>query len=89
MFDPTLCDGSVTTLRGSLGHAMNPPEAGITALHVLAGQPKLGHRHLDAGDTAFLDASAHLNLGEDDAVLEITVQYLDQSKAIKFSIVKR
>ena len=89
MFDPSLCDGSVTTLSGPVAREVGPPETGLTALHVLAGRPTLGSRPLAVGDTAFLDATATLDLGDDDAILEITVRYLDQSKAIKFSIAAR
>ena len=89
MFDPRLCDGSVTALRGPLDCAVNRAKPGMTALHVLAGQPTLGSQPLEVGDTAFLDARAQLNLGKGDAVLEIAVRYLDQSKAIKFSIAER
>ena len=89
MFDPSLCDGAVTTLRGPLSHAMTPPEAGITALHVLAGQPMLTEQSLGVGDTVFVDAATPLQLCSDDAVLEITVRYLDQSKPITLSIADR
>lgn len=89
MFDPRLCDGTVTTLRGPQEHAIDPPGAGLIALHVLAGQPKLGARHLGTGDTAFLDTRSHLDLCEGAAVLRIDLTYLDQSKAIRFSIAER
>jgi len=89
MFDPSLCDGSVTTLSGPLVRKVGPLETGLTALHVLKGHPTLSAKSLGIGDTAFLDATATLDLGDDDAILEITVRYLDQSKAIKFSIAAR
>lgn len=89
MFDPNLCDGSVNTLQGPLDHAMNPPEAGMIALHVLAGQPKLGTRLLGSGDTAFVYTQTPFNLGKDDAALEISIRYLDHSKSIKFAIAER
>lgn len=89
MFDPTLCEGSVTPLRGPLEHAIVPPRAGLTALHVLAGQPLLGGGQIDIGDTAFLDAPATLVLGAADAVLNIELSYPDQSRAIRFSIAER
>jgi hypothetical protein len=72
-----------------LDHAMNPSAAGMSALHVLAGQPMLGPQRLGVGDTAFLEASAPLSLGVDDAVLEVELRYFDHSKDIKFSIAER
>jgi environmental stress-induced protein Ves len=89
MFDPDLCDGSVNTLRGPFEQVMAPPESGITALHVLAGLVKLGGQRLGVGDTVFLDATTNLGLGENDAVLEITVRIIDHSKVITFSIAAR
>lgn len=89
MFDPSMCEGSVTPLRGPFDDAMIPPEHGMTALHVLSGQPTLGTQHLSIGDTAFPDDAVPLRLGEGDAVLEITVRYLDHSKVINFSIAER
>ncbi|MDU9004338.1 HutD/Ves family protein [Sedimentitalea todarodis] len=86
MFDPSVCDGSVTTLYGPLDHTMIRPEAGATALHVLAGRPKLGTQSLYSGDTAFVDTSVPLSLGKGDAALEITICYLDRGKTVEFSI---
>jgi environmental stress-induced protein Ves len=89
MFDPKLCDGSVVTLRGPLTRMIDPLSTGITALHVLAGQPTLGAETLNVGDTAFIDAESLLCLANDDSVLEITIRYFDQSNDIKFCIAVR
>jgi len=89
MFDPEFCEADVTVLRGSRCEALHPPVAGMTALHVLAGQPKLDTQGLGVGDTAFIDSAAVLDLGATDAVLVITLKYLDQSKAITLAIADR
>lgn len=89
MFDPTLCDGSVTVLRGPVAERVSPTETGIRAFHVLAGTPRLDAEPLGAGDTAFLDAAVSLDLGADAAVLEIVISYADQSSDIRFCIAAR
>ncbi|PIE13480.1 MAG: hypothetical protein CSA68_11735 [Rhodobacterales bacterium] len=89
MFDPRLCDAAVTPRRGPLDQPVTPPATGMTALHVLAGRPTFGPLQLEVGDTAFPVEQTQLKLGTGDAVLEIQVLYLDQSKPIKFVIAAR
>lgn len=89
MFDPSLCEGTVSTLRGPLDLETIPPEPGLSAFHVLSGQPKLGDHSLDLGDTAFVETATPLQLCKGDAVLNIRLSYLDQSKPITFSIAAR
>ena len=89
MFDPTLCEGTVTTVQGPSKKVIQPPQAGITAFHVLAGHPELGEVSLGIGDTAFPDTATTLNLAKGDAVLEITIHYKDHSNDIRFAIAAR
>ena len=89
MFDPTLCDGTVTPLCGPQTLTIAPPEVGLTAFHVLEGQPVLADQPLNVGDTAFVNAATRLQLDDTQAVLQITLRYLDQSKPITFSIARR
>ena len=89
MFDPTLCDGTVTPHLGPLKRPLTPLLSGITAFHVLAGRPMIGSEGLAIGDTAFLDAPAILALADGDAILEIVIQNRDQSDAIRLCIAER
>jgi environmental stress-induced protein Ves len=89
MFDPTLCDGSATCLRGPFAQDLPVPSFGVTVLHVLAGQPQLGSTVLGVADTAVLDASSPLLLRGDDAVLAIEIRYPDQSKDITWRMAER
>lgn len=87
MFDPTLCDGAVTTRRGPFSGLAQRPEQGLLAFHVLTGAPQIDAADLSVGDTVFSDATdAALRLAEGDAVLEIRLDYVDHKDAIKLCI---
>lgn len=87
MFDPNLCEGAVTTRRGPLSGLAQRPEQGLLAFHVLSGAPQINAAELAVGDTVFIDAAdAALHLAENDAVLEILLDYLDHKDAIKLFI---
>lgn len=87
MFDPILCDGSVITRRDPFKGLVARPEHGLLAFHVLAGAPEFNAVHTAEGDTVFIDSNdAALNLDEDDAVLELRLDYLDHKDAIKLCI---
>ena len=87
MFDPILCDGSVTIRRDPFKGLVARPEHGLLAFHVLAGAPEINAVHTAEGDTMFIDSNdAALHLDEDDAVLEIRLDYLDHKDAIKLCI---
>ena len=85
MFDPTICQGAVTILRGPSVHEV----ADTKIFHVIAGQPALETQLLGAGDTVFIDHSSTLNLSKRDIVLQISITYLDQRNDIKLSIAER
>ncbi|HEY9040104.1 MAG TPA: HutD family protein [Roseovarius sp.] len=89
MFDPILCDGTVTLRKGALAQTVTPPSRGLTAVHVLAGHPTIGTQALALADTVFFNASTGMTLSDGDAILEITIRYLDQSDAIKLCIADR
>ena len=87
MFDPTLCDGSVTTRREPCAELFAHPDHGILAFHVLAGAPQINAVQTAEGDTVFIDSDgATLCLNKGDAVLEIRLDYLDHKEAIKLCI---
>ncbi|WP_458789841.1 HutD/Ves family protein [Yoonia sp. MH D7] len=86
MFDPTLCIAEVVVHQGPITFDLTPPSTGITALHVLDGRPAFGQNHLHTGDTAFLQSDSRIVLAKGDAVLEIAIEYLDQSRAITLCI---
>ena len=87
MFDPLHCFGDVVVRRGPLEQDAASPEFGLLAFHVLSGEPKVNDSLLNPGDTVFCDdKGTALKLGEQDALLEIRLTYLDQSEAIKLSI---
>ncbi len=89
MFDPLLCDGTVTISKGPSERSLAPPEVGVTMLHVLAGEPVLNGETLGVGDTTFVDDVLPIRLADGDAFLEIVVRYLDQSKEIRLAIAER
>ncbi|WP_372609325.1 HutD family protein [Halomonas sp.] len=89
MFDPALCDGAARVRRGPEQGAVIPQPSGLTALHVLSGRPRMDGQALATADTVFTAVPADLALAEGDAVLEITLRYLDQSDAIKLAIAAR
>lgn len=86
MFDPALCTGEAKRHEGPMAHDLAPPAAGLCAIHVLGGSPRLSGTQLAVGDTAFADTAAQLTLAQGDAVLEITLMYLDQSAPITLCI---
>lgn len=90
MFDPQSCEGEVLTRLGPLTCELAYPDHGLLVLHVLAGTPKINGMDVAAGDTVFVTKpNATLTLTEDDALLEIRLIYLDQSKAIRLCIAER
>ncbi|WP_113911504.1 HutD family protein [Roseovarius dicentrarchi] len=89
MFDPALCDGNVTLRDRPGAHPVTPPASGITAVHVLAGQPSIGAQVLAPADTVFLTNPAEITLSDGDAVLDIAIRYLDQSDDIRLCIAAR
>lgn len=89
MFDPAHCDGAVRLLRGAAVQDVDPPSGGLTAIHVVQGRPRIAGDALAVADTAFLTGPADLQLAESDALLEISLRYLDQSAAITLSIAAR
>lgn len=87
MFDPTLCDGSVTTRRDPFSGSVARPDHGLLAFHVLAGTPQINAVNTALGDTVFIDSNdAALHLNKGDAVLEIRLDYLNHKDAIKLCI---
>ena len=86
MFDPAYCDGTVRLRRGAATLDAGAPPAGITAIHVLQGRPRIAGDALSVADTAFLPEPADMALAEGDALLEISLQYLDQSADITLTI---
>lgn len=89
MYDPSYCAGDVVIHRGPCALDIAPTDAGITALHVLAGTPDIAGTRLNIADTAFLDAPGQFNLSEGDAIIEIRLTYLPQSNDIKLCIATR
>ncbi|MEB8387998.1 HutD family protein [Rhodobacteraceae bacterium KMM 6894] len=86
MFDPTLCTGTVRVRQGPLAMTMAPSATGTTAIHVLAGKPRLDAQVLDMADTAFLTGPADVTLSKTDAILEIALEARDQSPPITLCI---
>ena len=87
MFDPILCDGSVTTRRDPFSGSVARPDHGLLAFHVLAGTPQINAVNTALGDTVFIDSNdAALHLNKGDAVLEIRLDYLNHKDAIKLCI---
>lgn len=87
MFNPHLCDGTVTTRREPFKGPIKQPEQGLLALHVLSGTPQLNGQVLTIGDTVFAGAAAtDLHLREGDAILEIRLDYGNHKDAIRLSI---
>jgi hypothetical protein len=93
MFDPKLCDGSVTVHnvhKEASRHDIKTPEQGIVILHGLSGAPMINGTPLGISDTAFVsNTNAVLELKKGDALLEIRLSYMDQSAAIKLDIAER
>lgn len=90
MFDPHYCDGNVITRQGPNDHATDLPKLGVIAIHVLSGAPIINDTQLAIGDTAFIEeVGTALHLREGDALLEIRLEYLAQSDAIKLCIANR
>jgi environmental stress-induced protein Ves len=90
MFDPRVCTGTARVVKGSQVIQASTSNK-LIMLHVLAGEPKFGDAIFERGDTMFLDASDHgaVEIGLKDAVLELTLQALDQNDAIKLCIADR
>ena len=87
MFDPILCDGLVITHCDPFKGLVVRPKHGLLAFHVMAGAPKINAVHTAEGDTVFIDNNdATLNLDEEDALLEIRLDYRDHKDAIKLCI---
>jgi environmental stress-induced protein Ves len=87
MFDAKFCDGYVTLRRDPFKGAVQSPERGALAFHILSGAPQIDAVCLTTGDTAFIDAGdVALQLTEGDAVLELRLEYVDHTKAIKLCI---
>lgn len=90
MFDPMQCRAEVTVHRGPNIEPLASQNAAITALHVLAGTPKIGATQLAVADTAFINgADGSLDLSVGDAVLVIRLTYTDQSSDIRLCIAAR
>ncbi|MGJ8546831.1 MAG: HutD/Ves family protein [Sulfitobacter sp.] len=90
MFDPAQCSGDVQVIRGAGTRRLASPAQGLRALHVLSGRPQIGTEHLTSGDTVFLDtAPAQITLTPQDALLDISLGYLDHSAAIRLCIAAR
>ncbi len=86
MFDPTLCVAEVVLHQGPVAFDVTPSTKGISAFHVLGGRPVIAQDQLRVGDTAFTQAASRVTLANGDAVLEIALEYLDQSCAITLCI---
>ncbi|KEO60758.1 HutD family protein [Thioclava indica] len=87
MFDPDLCEGAVAMRHSPFSGLAQRPKQGLLAFHVLSGTPQINAAELAVGDTAFIDTQdAALNLAENDAVLEIRLDYVDHKDAIKLCI---
>lgn len=90
MFDPVHCEGDVAVRQGPVDQSIDCPDHGLLAFHILSGAPDINGMHLGTGDTVFIDGPhTPLNLGKDDAVLEIRLTYLGQSDAIRLCIANR
>ena len=78
IFDPTLCEGTVTLHRGPLTKQLQRPACGLAVVHALSGVPIIGEARLNVGDTALLStAGGDLSLPEGAAILEIRLAYFD------------
>jgi hypothetical protein len=86
MFDPAYCDGTVRLRRGAATLDAGWSLDGLVAIHVLQGRPRIAGAALSVADTAFLSEPAEMVLSEGDALLEISLRYLDQSADITLTI---
>ncbi|MFX0542850.1 HutD family protein [Roseovarius sp. S4756] len=89
MFDPAYCDGAVRLRRGAATLDAGPPLAGLLVIHVLQGRPRIAGNALSVADTAFLSEPADMVMAEGDALLEISLRYLDRSAAITLCVAAR
>ncbi|QYX56221.1 HutD family protein [Roseovarius sp. SCSIO 43702] len=89
MFDPALCDGTVELRRGRETRRTTPPDHGLTALHVLSGQPRIDEASFVIADTIFLTTPVMVTLQDGDALLEITLRSLSPSAHMRLCIVGR
>lgn len=90
MFDPKHCVATVEVRRGPCNISA-PKKGAISVLHVLAGHPRSGSEHFGEADTLFVEASdqALIELGHDDAVLELVIWPTDQSTDMRLCIAER
>ncbi|WP_281967654.1 HutD/Ves family protein [Roseovarius nanhaiticus] len=86
MFDPTVCTGCVTPHHGADDPVLTPPKTGLMAIHVVAGHPEISDRPYTIADTVFVTDRVSLRLAKGDAVLEIALDYGDQSADITLAI---
>lgn len=90
MYNPVLCRGDVLTCRAPYNEVIMQPQVGTVVLHVLAGTPTINNELVSPGDTVFNTApNSALKLVENEAVLEIRLEYLDPSNAIELFIADR
>lgn len=90
MFDPTICEGKVSRLDGPTNRTIAEPVNGLIALHALSGNPTVDTTVLHIGDTAFYEQTApNVSLGDGDALLEVRLNYLPQSAAVRLCIAER
>jgi uncharacterized protein len=83
MFNPMLCEGAVTLLKGPLDEVLSAGAKLCCAVFALRGAAQVNKTiRLFAGDTMLLDkGSAQLGLAEDDAALLISLEWQAHSEA--------
>ncbi len=90
MFDPALCNGTAQVRRGP--HSVVGQQGGYLCIyHVLAGNPRCGGEKFGTADTLFVapNDQAPVELGQGDAVLQLSLAPIDQSADIRLCIADR
>ncbi len=90
MFDPELCSATAQVWSGVDGFSA-AKGAGISVVHVLAGQPRCGRETFGEADTFFLSLTdqASVELGSGDAVLELRIYPNDHNADMRLCIADR
>ncbi|TDL78431.1 HutD family protein [Palleronia sediminis] len=86
MFDASICAGRVTPHHGPTDIELRPAGTGLLAIHVISGTPEIGGRTRGAADTLFVTTRLTARLAAGDAILEIALDYRDQSADITLAI---
>ena len=84
-FDPALCDGNVAVITDFQKHVFTAKSGQIVAIHCLRGEIVMdGDRHLQKGDTAFVEpGSIQVEPAGDASIALVTLSFPGHSEESK------